>query len=68
MGSITKKVPRGYEAEHANAEFLLYNGLTARIEGPIPKAFFFDAVIDYAYSHYRNMLPIHLWLKRVLDG
>ncbi len=51
----------------SNAEFLSYNGLTARIEETIPKSFFSDAIIDYAYSHYRNMLPIHRWLKKVLD-
>jgi len=66
-GKHYKKVPRGYDADHPNAEFLLYNGLTARIEEKIPKAFFSDAIIDYAYSHYRNMLPLHQWLKKVLD-
>jgi len=66
-GKHYKKVPRSFDAEHPNAEFLLYNGLTARIEETIPKAFFSDAIIDYAYSHYRIMLPIHQWLKKVLD-
>ena len=66
-GKHYKKVPQGYDAEHPNAEFLLYDGLTARIEETIPKAFFSDAIIDYAYSHYRIMLPIHQWLKKVLD-
>ena len=33
----------------------------------VPDAFFSDAIIDYAYSHYRNMLPLHRWLKKVLD-
>jgi len=31
-GQHYKKVPRGYEADHPNAHFLLYNGLTARLE------------------------------------
>ena len=66
-GKHYRKVPRGYEADHPNAEFLLYNGLTARIEEKVPNAFFSDAIIDYAYSHYRNMLPLHRWLKKVLD-
>jgi hypothetical protein len=67
-GQHYKKVPRGYEADHPNAHFLLYNGLTARLEEKVPDAFFSDAIIDYAYSHYRNMLPLHRWLKKVLDG
>jgi uncharacterized protein (TIGR02453 family) len=66
-GKHYKKVPRGYEAEHPNSEFLLYNGLTARIEEKVPDAFFSGAIIDYAYSHYRNMLPLHRWLKKGLD-
>ena len=66
-GRHYKKVPRGYDADHPNADFLLYNGLTARIEEKIPEAFFSDAIIDYAYSHYRNMLSLHRWLRKVLD-
>jgi hypothetical protein len=53
---IFLRVPRGFDAEHPNAKFLLYNGLTARVEETVPKAFFSDAIIDYAYLHYRNML------------
>jgi hypothetical protein len=51
-----------------DAEFLLYNGLTARLEESVPDAFFSSAIIDYAYSHYRNMLPLHRWLKKMMDG
>ena len=39
-GKHYKKIPQGYEADHPNAEFLLYNGLTARIEEKVPDAFF----------------------------
>ena len=66
-GKHYKKVPRGYEADHPNADLLLYNGLTARSEEKVPDEFFSDAIIDYAYSHYRNMLPLHKWLKKALD-
>ena len=50
-----------------SAEYLLYNGLTARVEEKVPDAFYSDAIIDYAYAHYKNMLPLHRWLKKVLD-
>ena len=66
-GKHYKKVPRGYEADHPNADFLLYNGLTARIEERVPEAFFSDAIIDYAYSHFNNMLPLHRWLRKALN-
>jgi len=67
-GKHYKKVPRGYDPDHPNAEFLLFNGLTARLEDKVPDAFYSGEIIDYAYSHYRNMLPLHRWLKKVLDG
>lgn len=67
-GKHYKQVPRGYDADHPNAKFLRYNGLTARIEESVPDEFFSDALIDYAYTHYRNMLPLHKWLKKLLDG
>lgn len=66
-GKHYKKVPRGYDADHPNAEYLLYNGLTARIEEKVPDAFYSEALIEHAYTHYKNMLPLHLWLKETLD-
>jgi len=66
-GKYYKKVPRGYDADHPNAEYLLYNGLTARIEEKVPNSFYSEALIDYAYTHYKNMLDLHQWLKKVLD-
>jgi uncharacterized protein (TIGR02453 family) len=63
-GKHYKKVPRGYDAEHPNAQYLLYNGLTARVEEKVPDAFYSDAIIDHAYGHYQNMLPLHQWLKK----
>ncbi|MGB5751152.1 MAG: DUF2461 domain-containing protein [Desulfobacterales bacterium] len=66
-GKHYKKIPSGYDSEHPNAEYLLYNGLTARLEEKITDVFYSDALIDYAYSHYKNMLHLHRWLKKVLD-
>ncbi|MEJ2282386.1 MAG: DUF2461 domain-containing protein [Desulfobacterales bacterium] len=65
-GKHYKKVPRGYDAGHPNAEYLLYNGLTARLEEKVPDVFFSHALVDYAYTHYKNMLPLHRWLIKVL--
>jgi uncharacterized protein (TIGR02453 family) len=65
-GKHYKKVPRGYDADHPNAEYLLYNGLTARVEEKVPDVFYSDALIDYAYSHYKHMLPLHRWLQKTL--
>ncbi len=60
-----KKTPRGFDPEHPNGEYLLYNGLTAGIEDTITNDFYSSGLIDYAYQHYKNMKPIHDWLKKV---
>jgi uncharacterized protein (TIGR02453 family) len=66
-GKHYKKVPRGFDADHPNAEYLRYNGLTARIEEKVPAEFYSSELIDYAYTHYKNMLYLHRWLKKSLD-
>jgi hypothetical protein len=48
-------------------EFVLYNGLHAMREEKVPPAFYSEALVDYAFSHYKNMLPLHQWLKKVID-
>ena len=65
-GKHYKKMPRGFDADHPNAEYLLHNGLTARIEGKVPDEFYSPALIDYAYTHYKNMLHLHRWLKNMM--
>jgi len=66
-GKHYKKIPRGFDAEHPHAEYLLYKGLTARVEEKVSDVFYSDAIIDHAYAHYKNMLPLHRWLKKSLD-
>ncbi len=61
-----KRVPRGLDAGHERAEFLLHKGLTAMKEQEIPKAFFSGAIIDYAFSSFKDMSPIHEWLRDTL--
>jgi uncharacterized protein (TIGR02453 family) len=63
-GNHYKRVPRGYDPTHNNAPFLLYNGLYARVEAKIPQEFFSRAIIDYTFSHFQQMLPLHDWLKK----
>ena len=65
-GKYYKKVPRGFDVDHPNAEYLLFNGLTARLEEKAPVEFYSDALINYAYTHYKNMLPLHIWLRNMM--
>jgi len=66
-GKHYKRVPRGYDDTHPNVEFLLFNGLHAMTEGNIPDEFYSKAIVDYAFLHYKNMVPIHNWLTKVMD-
>ena len=65
-GVYYKKVPAGYDAKNANAHFLLYNGLYASDESPIPKELYTPAFVDYCVARYRAMAPLHKWLKDIL--
>jgi hypothetical protein len=29
---------------------------------------FSEALIDYAFTHYKNMLPLHRWLIKAIDN
>jgi hypothetical protein len=65
-GSHYKRVPRGFDASHKLSEFLLYNGLAAMIEEKIPKEFYSGTIVDYAYSHFKKMYPLHEWLLKAV--
>jgi len=66
VGKHYKRFPRGYDASHRQAKFLLFNGLTAMIEEDIPREFYSPSIVEYAFSHYNNMYPIHEWLTKTI--
>jgi uncharacterized protein (TIGR02453 family) len=61
-GTHYKKVPRGFDAAHPNAAYLLHDGLYASVGMDIPEAFFSEELIDYAYDRFAGMSPLHRWL------
>lgn len=63
-----KKTPRGYDPSHENAEFLLYNGLTAFGSEPVPDALHSRDILDYCFAKFRDMQPIHTWLLNMIHG
>jgi uncharacterized protein (TIGR02453 family) len=65
-GKHYKRLPQGYDASHGQAEFLLFNGLTARIEEDTPKELYSPSIVEYAFSHYKNMYPLHEWLTKAI--
>jgi uncharacterized protein (TIGR02453 family) len=61
-----KKVPRGYDPEHKNAEWLKFGGLTAHTEMKIPPEFHSPKIVDYTFARFKDMLPMHRWLSKIL--
>jgi len=61
-GEHYKKTPRGYDPQHANAQYLLYDGLYVSTTSPIPDEFFSPDFPDYCFSRFKKMAPLHRWL------
>lgn len=61
-GTCYKRVPRGYDPEHKNAELLKHKGLFARIETRTPKELHSEALLDYCFEKWRDMSALHKWL------
>ena len=61
-GSHYKRIPRGFDPEHANASLLLHNGLYVGEETPVPKVLFTAELIDYCFERFNRMAPLHRWL------
>jgi uncharacterized protein (TIGR02453 family) len=60
-----KRVPRGYDPEHKNADLLKFGGLIAMQENKTPPEFFKPELVDLCLEHYKAMKPIHSWLLKL---
>jgi len=56
------KVPRGYDKTHSRAEYLLYTGLDAAVEMPIPDELYGEKLPAFCLKYYLDMIPLHRWL------
>ncbi len=57
-----KKVPRGYDRHHPNADWLLYDGLGLYYESSLPKEIYSTGFINHCFKLFNDMLPVHKWL------
>jgi uncharacterized protein (TIGR02453 family) len=60
-----KRVPRGFDPEHPNADLLKLGGLVAMQGGPIPDEFYTPELVDYCIEHFKRMKPIHSWMLKL---
>lgn len=66
VGKYYKRIPAGYDESHQNAQFLLYNGLAAMHQSKVSEDLLSDRIVEYAFSHFKKMSPIHRWLRAAL--
>ncbi len=68
-GQHYKRVPRGFDADHANAELLKHAGLYAGVSAPPPPEVFGPDVVDYCLAGFKRVRPLQKWLvDAVGDG
>jgi len=66
-GERYKRFPRDYDKEMKNADLMLYKGLHAVLEDPIPDEFYVKGLVDICYEHFHQMAPLHHWLHQMLE-
>ena len=61
-GAHYKRVPRGFDPEHPNAEYLRHNGLYAWERATIPAELYSGEIVALCLRKFRDMHPIHEWI------
>ena len=61
-GRHYKRTPRGFDPQHPNADFLLFNGLSVGRTMEISDLIHQPELVDFCLDHFREALPIHRWL------
>ncbi len=62
-GQHYKRVPRGLPADHPRADLLRYKGVYAIFRQPHPEILYSAEFIDYSFSWFEKMLPLHTWMR-----
>ena len=65
-GSSRKTVPRGYDASHPRAAFLLHEALFAMHYGPVPAEAHTPGFVEVCLGYFKAASPISAWLAEVL--
>ncbi len=63
-GATRKSVPRGFDASHERAEYLLHEGLFAGFETEDTAVAEMPGFVDFCTGHFKAMWPISRWLLK----
>ncbi len=66
-GERYKRIPRGYDPNHKNAQYLLHDGLWASWSSAPPKELGSEKIVDLCFDKFKDMAPLHKWLKKMTD-
>ena len=67
-GKHYKRTPRGFDPDHENAEYLLYDGIYVGLEiMPPPPEIHSPKLVKYLFDRYKKMLPFHQWLLAMTE-
>jgi uncharacterized protein (TIGR02453 family) len=64
-GEQTKRVPRGYDADHPRAELLKYKGLYVYTDKILRKELTTPKFVDLCYKWCEKMSPLQDWMVKV---
>jgi uncharacterized protein (TIGR02453 family) len=65
-GKNYKKIPRGFDGGHENADLLLYDGMHVGKDYEIPKEFYSRELIDFCFEPFKEMYLIQKWLSELV--
>lgn len=66
LGDVTRKrVPRGYDASHPLAKWLLHDGIYAFSELITPEVVCSPDFVDVCFEHAISLLPLEQWLVKL---
>lgn len=66
-GQHYKRVPRGFDADHPNADLLRHNALYVHLRQPLPVELVTSPrLLDACIDHFQKMAPIQRWLVNTL--
>ncbi len=64
-----KRVPRGFDPEHPNADLLRHQGISLHAETRPPKALFGPEAVAFCIDRMKELLPIPAWVEtHVMKG
>jgi len=66
-GEKYKRVPRGFDPEHPNADLLLQKGFHVGHSETLPAKVHSAELIDFCFGHYKKQAPIHHWLVAMTE-